>query len=134
MPGSFEDLNTPALSGAGLLSLVTTGMYDTPLSIYREYIQNAADAIARSGLSVRARVAIEIDVSERRIRIRDNGPGLSREEALERLLPIGRSDKTLGIDRGFRGIGRLAGLAFAKTVSFTTRACEDQAVNAHYLA
>ena len=71
---------------------------------------------------------IAIDVSERRIRIRDNGPGLSREEALERLLPIGRSDKTLGIDRGFRGVGRLAGLAFAKTVSFTTRAREDQAV------
>ena len=42
--------------------------------------------------------------------------------------PIGRSSKRLGIDRGFRGIGRLAGLAFAKTVSFTTRACDDQVV------
>ena len=120
--------NIPALSGAGLLGLVTTGMYDTPLSMYREYIQNAADAVAGSGLPGRARVDIAIDVSERRISIRDNGPGLSREEALERLLPIGRSDKTLGIDRGFRGVGRLAGLAFAKTVSFTTRARQDQAV------
>ena len=120
--------NTPALSGAGLLGLVTTGMYDTPLTMYREYIQNAADAVAGSGLPGRARVDIAIDVSERRIRIRDNGPGLSREEALERLLPIGRSDKTLGIDRGFRGVGRLAGLAFAKTVSFTTRAREGQPV------
>ena len=118
--------NTPALSGAGLLGLVTTGMYDAPLSMYREYIQNAADAFAASGLPGTARVDIGIDVSERRIRIRDNGPGLSREEALERLLPIGRSDKTLGIDRGFRGFGRLAGLAFAKTVTFTTRAREDQ--------
>ena len=120
--------STPALSGAGLLGLVTTGMYDTPLTMYREYIQNAADAIAGSGLSGRARVDIAIDVSERRIRIRDNGPGLSPEEARKRLVPIGRSDKTLGIDRGFRGVGRLAGLAFAKTISFTTRAREDQAV------
>ena len=120
--------NTPALSGAGLLGLVTTGMYDTPLSMYREYIQNAADAVAGSGLPGRARVDITIDVSEHRIRIRDNGPGLSQEEARERLMPIGRSDKTLGVDRGFRGVGRLAGLAFAKTVSFTTRAREDQAV------
>ena len=120
--------DTPALSGAGLLGLVTTGMYDAPLSMYREYIQNAADAVAGSRLPGRARVEIAIDARERRIRIRDNGPGLSREEALERLLPIGRSDKTVGIDRGFRGVGRLAGLAFAKTVSFTTRACEDQAV------
>ena len=121
--------NTPALLGAGLLGLVTTGMYDDPLSMYREYIQNAADAVAGSGLPGRARVDITIDVTERRIRIRDNGPGLSREEALERLLPIGRSDKILGIDRGFRGVGRLAGLAFAKTVSFATRAREDQAVS-----
>ena len=120
--------NTPALSGAGLLGLVTTGMYDAPLSMYREYIQNAADPLARSGLPGRARVDIAIDISERWIRIRDNGPGLSREQALERLLPIGRSNKTLGIDRGFRGVGRLAGLAFAKTVSFTTRARKDQSV------
>ena len=120
--------NTPVLSGAGLLGLVTTGMYDAPLSMYREYIQNVADAVAGSGLPGRARVEIAIDVTERWIRIRDNGPGLSPEEALKRLLPIGRSDKTPGIDRGFRGIGRLAGLAFAKTVSFTTRARENQAV------
>ncbi len=116
------------LSGAGLLGLVTTGMYDTPLSMYREYLQNAADAVGDSGLLGRARVDIGIDVTERRIRIRDNGPGLSQREALERLLPIGRSDKTLGIDRGFRGVGRLAGLAFAKTVSFSTRARKDQSV------
>ena len=116
------------LSGAGLLGLVTTGMYDAPLAMYREYIQNAADAVAGRVSPERARVDIAIDVTDRRIRIRDNGPGLSREDALERLLPIGRSDKTLGIHRGFRGIGRLAGLAFAKTVSFTTRTSEDQSV------
>ena len=120
--------NSPALSGAGLLGLVTTGMYDAPLSMYREYIQNAADAVAGSGLPGRARVDIAIDNSGHRIRIRDNGPGLSHEEARERLKPIGRSDKKLGIDRGFRGIGRLAGLAFAKTVSFTTRARKGQPV------
>ena len=119
---------TPALSGAGLLGLVTTGMYNTPLSMYREYIQNAADAVARNGSPERARVHIAIDVSQRRIKIRDNGPGLSPKEARERLVPIGRSYKTLGVDRGFRGVGRLAALAFAKTVSFTTRARQDQAV------
>ena len=124
----IELQETPALSGAGLLGLVTTGMYDDPLAMYREYIQNAADAVAGNVVPGRAKVVIAIDVTERRIRIRDNGPGLSREEALERLLPIGRSDKTLGIYRGFRGVGRLAGLAFAKTVSFTTRARENQAV------
>ena len=128
MTDLLDTQETPALSGAGLLGLVTTGMYGDPLSMYREYMQNAADAAAGSGFPDRARVEITVDVTGRQIRIRDNGPGLSGEEALARLLPIGRSDKRLGTDRGFRGVGRLAGLAFAKTVSFTTRACENQSV------
>lgn len=126
MANLLDRQETPVLSGAGLLDLVTTGMYGDPLSMYREYIQNAADAAAGSGFPERARVEITVDVTGRRIRIRDNGPGLSGEDALARLLPIGRSDKRLGTDRGFRGVGRLAGLAFAKTVSFTTRTCENQ--------
>ncbi len=127
--GQSDSSGTPVLSGAGLLSLVTTGMYDDPLSIYREYIQNAADAAVKSVSIGTPRVDIALDVVERRIRIRDYGPGMSHKEALECLLPIGRSDKKLGIDRGFRGVGRLAGLAFAKTVSFTTRARGDQSVS-----
>ena len=125
LPDTQETL---ALSGAGLLGVVTTGMYNDPLSMYREYIQNAADAAAGSPFPGRATVHITVDVIGRRIRIRDNGPGLSRERVLERLLPIGCSDKRLGADRGFRGIGRLAGLAFAKTVSFTTRSRGDESV------
>ena len=128
MTDSLSVQETHALSGAGLLGLVTSGMYDDPLSMYREYIQNAADAAARSRSPEGRRVNITVDVAGRWIRIRDNGPGLSYQEALERLLPIGRSNKTLGADRGFRGVGRLAGLAFAKRISFTTRSREDQSV------
>ena len=128
MTDLLDNRESTALSGAGLLGVVTTGMYDDPLSIYREYIQNAADAVAGNGVPDRARIDIAIDVAGRRIRIRDNGPGLCPEKALERLLPIGLSHKRLGTDRGFRGIGRLAGLAFGKEVSFTTRACENKQV------
>ena len=117
-----------ALSGAGLLGLVTTGMYDNPLSIYREYIQNAADAAVGRSFPESVTVDIKIDNIRHRIRIRDNGPGLSRAEAFECLLPIGRSKKIPGLDRGFRGVGRLAGLAFAKTVSFSTRSSENENV------
>ena len=126
--GLVDTDETPALMGAGLLALVTTGLYDEPLSMYREYLQNAADAAAKSGTAREARVDIAIDVPNRRVRIRDNGPGLCPEDALDRLLPIGRSSKTLGVDRGIRGVGRLAGLAFAKTVTFTTRTCNNEPV------
>ena len=126
--GLVDTDETPALMGAGLLALVTTGLYDEPLSMYREYLQNAADSAAESGTASEARVDIAIDVPNRRVRIRDNGPGLCPEDALDRLLPIGRSSKTLGVDRGIRGVGRLAGLAFAKTVTFTTRSCNNELV------
>ena len=116
------------LTGAGLLGVVTTGMYDNPLSMYREYIQNAADAIAELEGPADGRVEIVTDIPGRRAIIRDNGPGLSYDDAIGLLLPIGRSTKRPGTDRGFRGVGRLAGLAFAQTVTFTTRACRGQSV------
>ncbi|MCY3734982.1 MAG: ATP-binding protein [Gemmatimonadaceae bacterium] len=107
------------LVGANILSLVTIGMYQNPLAIYREYLQNSSDAVAAS--EVGGRVDIEIDPSSRGIRIRDDGPGLPQSEAARALVAVGDSSKTRGVDRGFRGIGRLSGLAFAESVTFRTR-------------
>ncbi len=122
-------MNIPeALVGGDIFSLITVGMYNNPLAIYREYIQNAADAVATSEDVQNGRVEIKLDPAGLRIRIRDNGPGLSFDMALRALLPIARSEKRRGIDRGFRGIGRLAGLAFAQSVTFITRARDDQRV------
>ena len=117
-----------SLMGADILNLITTGMYHTPLAIYREYIQNAADAIEGSPWRDEGRVAISIDAGVRKVTIRDNGPGLTHAQAKRDLIPIARSRKRRGVDRGFRGIGRLSGLAFAQTVTFRTRARETQAV------
>ena len=39
----------PIHIGGDILSLVTSAMYTSPLSVYREYIQNAADSIAAFG-------------------------------------------------------------------------------------
>ena len=123
-----SDLISP-LVGDDILGLVTTGMYNNPLSLYREYIQNAADAAAPAASEgVRGSVEVDIDSQLGRIRIRDDGPGLSPREAARALVPIARSQKSRGIGGGFRGIGRLAGLAVAESVTFTTRAKGDAAV------
>ena len=111
-----------SLVGGDILNLVTTGAYDNPLAVYREYIQNAADAVGSSQGGSCGRIEIEVDSPGMRARIRDYGPGLTGEEAVRALLPIARSRKKRGEDRGFRGIGRLSGLAFAETVIFLTRA------------
>ena len=107
--------------GPSILGLVTSGIYDDPLAIYREYIQNAVDELSRMD-GVDGEVEITIDPRQKRVSICDNGPGLTYQECLEDLIPIAQSKKCLGRDRGFRGIGRLSGLAFAESVTFLTRA------------
>ena len=118
-----------SMVGSDILNLITTGMYHSPLTVYREYIQNTADAVGSSSDSAAGRVEISIDPARRRVTIRDNGPGLSHVEAVRDLVPIARSRKQHGTDRGFRGIGRLSGLAFAETVTFRTRATGKQPVS-----
>ena len=121
------DVST-SLVGGDILNLVTTGMYHNPLAIYREYIQNTADAAESSSDPAHTHVKITIDPTKRRVTIRDNGPGLSYSDALRELVPIARSRKQRGIHRGFRGIGRLSGLAFAEAVTFRTRITGKQPI------
>lgn len=115
------------VAGKFLLEILTKGMYSNPMHVYREYIQNSTDsidkAIADGVLNAsEAAIHIQIDSTKRKITIRDNGCGISVEKARETLLNIGHSDKNGVDERGFRGIGRLAGLAYAEEVQFITSA------------
>lgn len=124
----FQKDSPMSLVGSDVLGLITAGMYDNPLTVYREYIQNAADAIASAGDGGEGRVEIQIDPSQLCVKIRDNGPGLAHEAAVRALLPIAQSQKHRESDRGFRGIGRLAALAFSDSVTFLTRTRNDRLV------
>jgi hypothetical protein len=68
--------------GKDVLELVSSAMYVDPLTVYREYVQNAADAIddaKRRGEIPKGktgRVDIGIDPASRTVRIRDNGSGI----------------------------------------------------------
>ena len=106
MMGLPQAVESSSVVGTGILRLVTTTMYDNPLAVYREYNQNSTDAIAGMADSTKGKVKISIDPSERRVKIWDNGPGVSNDDAPQQLVPIGRSNKQMGSDRGFRGMGR----------------------------
>ena len=116
------------LVGRELCEIVTTGMYTNPLAFYREYIQNSVDAFGDAGEVMAGTIRVSIDVRERSVTIADNGPGIGRTQAVRALVPIGSSDKRRGMERGFRGIGRLSALAFADRVRFRTRSGGEQAV------
>jgi molecular chaperone HtpG len=120
--------------GKDVLELLSSAMYVDPLTIYREYVQNAADAIDETksaGLfasTEAGRVDIDINVGQRTVRIRDNGIGLAGKDAPARLLSIGASPKRGSGARGFRGVGRLAGLAYCRRLTFRTRSRGDSRV------
>lgn len=119
--------------GHQLLNIITAGMYDDPLMVYREYVQNAVDSIdiaTRRGILSKEQAAITIQVSgnDRTIYIEDNGAGLPSNSAAGVLLDLGFSPKDGTGQRGFRGIGRLGGLAYCDFLRFSTRSSADEDV------
>ena len=96
-------VNEPIVGG-DILRLITAGMYNNPLVLYREYLQNTADSVSSLG-NGKGTVIINIDPLESQITITDNGVGLSPKDAARRLIPIGKSIKNPAVDRGFRERG-----------------------------
>lgn len=113
--------------GKFTLESLTTGMYNNPEIVYREYIQNAVDsfdnAVHRNIINKEdCRIEIIVNADRKEISIKDNGCGIGKENAVRTLLDIGNSTKTHFTNRGFRGIGRLGGLSYCKKLSFCTSA------------
>jgi hypothetical protein len=120
----MNDKSAPII-GKHTLESLTVGMYSDPFTVYREYIQNACDAIdtaVEQKMMDRLVAKIEVTVceNERRIRISDNAIGIKAEDAFSTLCDIGNSYKDHRLARGFRGIGRLGGLGYADRIVFRT--------------
>lgn len=121
--------------GKDVLELVSSAMYIDPMTIYREYVQNAADAVdaARAegtlASSEMGRVDIAVDPASRTVRIRDNGCGIAFAKFGRRLTSFGASTKRGTAARGFRGVGRLAGLGYAQELIFRSRVAGERKVS-----
>ena len=120
--------------GKDILELLSISMYVNPLSIFREYIQNATDAIDDAlavGLLASiddGLVEINLDHIDRRVVIRDNGTGLANRDFEKRMLSFGASEKRGTDARGFRGVGRLSALGYVQKLVFRSRAQGDTKV------
>lgn len=112
--------------GKDILRLITIAMYNDPLVVYREYLQNAVDSIdcaVSSGFDKDlAMVRISLDREKRSIVIRDNGVGISARMFHRCMTSIGWSEKRHTSRRGLWGIGRLVGLAYCQKLIFKTKA------------
>jgi len=112
--------------GKDVIESLTLAMYDDPKFIYREYIQNSADqidiALEKGLISSKDECKIEIVINkiERSISITDNGTGVQSERVLPVLKSIAQGVKDRTKHKGFRGIGRLGGLAYCDRLIFET--------------
>lgn len=116
--------------GKFTLESLTTGMYTDPEIVFREYIQNFVDsldkAIEENIINLDdCRIEIIIDSDRQVITIKDNGAGIPKDKAAKILTDIGNSTKHHTKNRGFRGIGRLGGLSYCRTLSFCTSSVGD---------
>lgn len=113
--------------GANILENLTTGMYQDSRVIYREYIQNASDQIdiaRKEGLLAKGQelIDIQLDDRQRTVSITDNATGIPSDKFREVLANIADSNKQIGEAKGFRGIGRLCGLAYCRELVFSSKA------------
>lgn len=115
------------LFGKNILEVLTTGMYREDKTIFREYIQNSADSIRNAEKlgyfsdEFPPSIDIQLDMENKSISIEDNGMGVKVEDVKKRLMRIADSVKNEDEDIGYRGIGRLCGLAYCDTLRITTR-------------
>ena len=114
--------------GKNLIDILMFSMYSDSLIIFREYVQNAFDAIVeakRHGVLSNIKegqVSITIDPISRKIKILDNGVGINVSQAQPILLNIADSHKDgIGL-AGQYGIGRLVGAKYCKRLIFKTSA------------
>ena len=112
--------------GVNLIEILTTGMYKDARTIFREYVQNSCDAIDKIG-SGEIEITIESDTGY--IRIEDNGCGIPASDFKETLRNIAQSEKSSAVDKGFRGIGKLCGLAYCDKLIFTATAKGENTAN-----
>lgn len=122
-----ERIGEEVVIGKDVIELLAGAMYADPLTVYREYVQNAADSVDQARelalpFEQGPQVLISLDHVDRTVRIRDFGVGLDGAEFVRRLAAIGASKKRGTNLRGFRGVGRLSGLGYCQELIFRSRA------------
>lgn len=128
MTSDRSKLTIEPFFGGFILETLTVGMYEESRNAIREYIQNGFDAIQKAIYELKimspgeGRIEITLDQDHSTLIFRDNGCGIPVVHAAEVLTRVGASNKDHRRNAGFRGIGRLSGIVFCETLTFTTKA------------
>lgn len=106
--------------GAGILSIITESLYDKPIVVFREYVQNSVDSFRRAeevkvnGNDLYCKIWLDGNC----LFLLDNGNGINKEKFYNKMVDIGISEKKQSKDIGYKGIGRLSGLSYCSKLIF----------------
>jgi len=105
--------------GAGILNIITESLYDKPIVVFREYVQNSVDSFKKSEAEVNSKELVsKIWLANNSLYFLDNGNGISKNEFYSRMIKIADSGKKKTENIGYKGIGRLSGLPYCDRLTF----------------
>lgn len=102
--------------GAGILNIITESLYDNPIVVFREYVQNSVDSILKE--ECQEQYEVRIWHSEDNLFFLDNGRGIDSSSFYDEMRKIGASNKRKQKNLGYKGIGRLSGVPYCKKLFF----------------
>lgn len=108
--------------GKGILKICMGDNYTDATVVFREYVQNAIDAIyqaEKQGLISNTDNFVSIDTNSCNISIQDRGVGVEASKIGPILVDLGNSNKSSN-DIGQYGIGRLSGANWCDRIVFET--------------
>lgn len=105
--------------GASIVEIITESLYDKPIVVFREYVQNSADSLSVAEKDCSASdLAIKIWKEKDSLYFLDNGTGIAPEEFASTMGSIADSAKIRSKSIGYKGIGRLSGLSYCQKLTF----------------
>lgn len=109
--------------------ILSQDLYPRKLEVVREYIQNASDALDSFAeishiIDDGTEPLIKISIQGRSLLVYDTGIGMDADD-VAKLRRIAYSEKKVGKEAGYKGIGRLAGIAVADKLKISSTSYGD---------
>ncbi|MCQ4742934.1 ATP-binding protein [Blautia producta] len=106
--------------GAGILNIITESLYDKPIVVFREYVQNAVDSFFKSmGTAItKEDLFCKIWYENGNLYFLDNGNGIIENKFEDEMKHIAYSHKKRTLNMGYKGIGRLSGISYCEKLVF----------------
>lgn len=102
--------------GSGIINVITESLYDNPIVVFREYVQNSVDSLYK--LEDARSSEIRIYYTGNSLYFADNGNGIIKDLFDVQMGGIANSSKSKSINLGYKGIGRLSGLPYCDCLRF----------------